>query len=399
MPAKRINFTKAKLERIEPPLKPEGKKGGVFDTYYDTGEKGLVLLVSNGGAKTFYLYKRVNGTPKRIKIGSFPDLSVENARKAAMKNKGLIAGGGDPHEEAKLDKAKGTLATFFYEHYIPNHAKKHKKTWQQDEKNFELYLKPLRNKPFLKITRHQVESLHNSIATNNGKYASNRILALVHSIYNRGIEEDMCKENPAHGIKKFKEKSRERFLQPEEMPRFFAALDAEPNDTMKDYFYMLLLTGARRQNVASMHWRDISLDLAAWTIHDTKNGDPYTVNLPTPALEVLGRRISTKGDGWVFPSATSKSGHIEEPKSAWKRILQRAEIEDLRVHDLRRTLGSYQAIGGSNQYVIGKSLGHKSGAATAIYARLNADPVRESVEKATATLIELGRGHDVDTRV
>ena len=65
------------------------------------------------------------------------------------------------------------------------------------------------------------------------------------------------------------------------------------------------------------------------------------------------------------------------------RNLEEAEIEDLRIHDLRRTLGSYQAATGANGYIIGKSLGHRSQQATAIYARLNLDPVRESVNKAT----------------
>ncbi|NHX27617.1 tyrosine-type recombinase/integrase, partial [Escherichia coli] len=68
---------------------------------------------------------------------------------------------------------------------------------------------------------------------------------------------------------------------------------------------------------------------------------------------------------------------------AWDRIRKDAGIEDIRIHDLRRTLGSYQAATGANGYIIGKSLGHKSQQSTAIYARLNLDPVRESVNKAT----------------
>ncbi|WP_270921249.1 tyrosine-type recombinase/integrase [Parasedimentitalea psychrophila] len=80
---------------------------------------------------------------------------------------------------------------------------------------------------------------------------------------------------------------------------------------------------------------------------------------------------------------TGKSGHLADPKKAWTRILQEAEIENLRIHDLRRTLGSYQAATGANGYIIGKSLGHRSQQSTAIYARLNLDPVRESVNKAT----------------
>jgi integrase len=81
-----------------------------------------------------------------------------------------------------------------------------------------------------------------------------------------------------------------------------------------------------------------------------------------------------------------------EPKTAWKRILTRAGIQDLRIHDLRRTLGSWQAATGASLPIIGKSLGHKSLGATQIYARLNLDPVRESLNKATDALLQAANG-------
>jgi integrase len=84
----------------------------------------------------------------------------------------------------------------------------------------------------------------------------------------------------------------------------------------------------------------------------------------------------------IFPSAESKSGHIQEPKTAWKRILERAGLSSLRIHDLRRTCGSYQAIAGISLTVIGKSLGHKAPQSTAIYAKLSNDLVKVSMEAA-----------------
>jgi len=78
---------------------------------------------------------------------------------------------------------------------------------------------------------------------------------------------------------------------------------------------------------------------------------------------------------------------LADPKKAWGRILKDAGIDNLRIHDLRRTLGSYQAATGANGYIIGKSLGHRSQQSTAIYARLNLDPVRDSVNKATDVML------------
>ena len=89
----------------------------------------------------------------------------------------------------------------------------------------------------------------------------------------------------------------------------------------------------------------------------------------------------------MFPG-DGKHGHYHDPRKGWLRILKRAGIENLRLHDLRRTLGSWQAKTGASLVVIGKSLGHKSPQATAVYARLDLDPVRKSMETATAAILQ-----------
>jgi len=140
--------------------------------------------------------------------------------------------------------------------------------------------------------------------------------------------------------------------------------------------------------VMSMKWSDIHWGLDLWTIADTKNGDSLTVNLTRHALAVLQRRYDTKtSDCWVFPG-TGKTGHLVSPKNAWKKILQRAEISDLRIHDLRRTVGSYMAIQGVDSKIIGKALGHRSIQATAVYSRLTQDPVRRALENIHCNFIE-----------
>lgn len=105
-------------------------------------------------------------------------------------------------------------------------------------------------------------------------------------------------------------------------------------------------------------------------------------------MEVLRRRWDERrqSDVYVFASF-SKCGHIVEPKGAWARILKRAGIGDLRIHDLRRTLGSWQAAAGISTAIIGKSLGHKSPQATAVYSRLHLAPVAAAVETATAAIV------------
>jgi integrase len=138
-----------------------------------------------------------------------------------------------------------------------------------------------------------------------------------------------------------------------------------------------------------MRWEDLDLEHGLWRIPDTKAGTPVVVPLAAPAVEILlARQEETNESPWVFPSR-GKTGHLTEPKSAWKRILERAGLEDVRIHDLRRTLGSWQAITGSTLPIIGKSLGHTQPATTMIYSRLTVTPVRESVDRAASAILAI----------
>jgi integrase len=133
----------------------------------------------------------------------------------------------------------------------------------------------------------------------------------------------------------------------------------------------------------------ISFERKVWRIPRTKNEEPLTIPLTPEAIRILLDRKNNKSE-YVFPGE-GKAGHLIEFRRIWNKIIASAEIKDLRLHDLRRTLGSWQAITGSSTIIIGRSLGHKPQQATAIYARLNLDPVRASVEKATKAMFKAAR--------
>ena len=164
---------------------------------------------------------------------------------------------------------------------------------------------------------------------------------------------------------------------------------AEPNQVIRDYILISLLTGARRDNVLSMRWRDVFIDQAEWRIPRTKNGTPQTIPLSAEAMVILERRSkdAAGASGFVFPGGGA-SRHLVEPRKGWQRVLAQAGIEDLRIHDLRRSLGSWQAKTGASLAIIGKSLNHKNVQTTAIYARLDMEPVRASVARATAAILD-----------
>lgn len=312
-------------------------------------------------------------------------MSPEQASNAAYKLMNEISDGINPNKEKKKLREEMLFKDLF-EKYINEYAKNRKLSWKTDLGYYDRYLANLNSKRISDITTQDIEKLHNKIKESGGLYASNRTLSLLTKVYNKAKDWGWHGNNPCQGVKKFKEKSRERFIQGDEIPKFFESLNNEPNETFRDFFYICLLTGARRNNVQCMQWNEINFDRSEWKIKETKNGEAHTIPLALQAIDILKTRYSFRRNNWVFPSPTSKSGHIEEPKRAWKNLLKRAEIQDLRIHDLRRTLGSWQAATGANSYIIGKSLGHKTQQATAIYARLNIDPVRESVARAVDSM-------------
>ncbi len=375
MSKNKINLNASNIKKLPSPT--DGKR----TYYYDNKLPGLGIMIFPTGTKTFFLYKRVDGKPDKIKLGRFPDMHPEQAFNAAYKLMNDISDGVNPNQQKKNLRAEMIFEDLFTK-YLNEHAKVRKSSWKEDLGYYNRHLTSLNSKKISDLQRSDIERLHNRIKDDKGIYAANRSLALLSKIYSKAIDWGLEGSNPCRGIKKFKEKSRERFIQGDEITRFFESLNNEPSETFKDFFYLSLLTGARRNNVQAMHWSDINFNRAEWLVEETKNGEPQTIPLIPQAIIILKERYDNKISDWVFPSATSKSGHIEEPKKVWKNLLERAGIKDLRIHDLRRTLGSWQAATGANSYIIGKSLGHKTQQATAIYARLNMDPVRESVARA-----------------
>ena len=314
-------------------------------------------------------------------------MSIDQARRKAMEINLAISEGRNPAERKRESRAEMTFSDLFTD-YIERHSKLHKKTWAEDEEKFRNHISSaIGNKKLSAIDKNDISMIHAAISKKGNPATANRVLALISSVFGWAISIGIWHHvNPASGIKRNREKSRDRFIQGDELPRFFAALADETNETIRDYVLISLLTGARRSNVLSMRWKDINFDRAEWRIEETKNGTPQTVALSPESVEILLNRKPAMAAVFVFPGS-GKSGHLEEPKKGWKRILERAGIENLRIHDLRRTLGSWQAKTGASLAIIGKSLNHKNHNTTAIYARLDLDPVRESVNTATSAML------------
>ena len=379
----RFNFTKPKLSAIEPTPKRV--------SYYDAKNPGLILLVYPSGVKTFFVQKKLAGRVERIRLGNFPTLTIEQARDKAAEVYGCIAKDQNPAALRRAVKAEPIFLEVF-ERYITEKRNRSGKplaprTAEEYRKVLDTHLTPIKTAKLSTITPDRIKSLAGKVKSPS---QANKVKAILSAVFNWAEDEGITAQaNPAKRIKNKLIPERERFLLPSEIPPFFAAVEASP---LRDFFLLALFTGARRSNLQAMQWHDINLTEATWTIPHTKNGQPVTIALSPEALEILAerKRAAILNAVYVFPGP-GKTGHLTEPKKAWAAILEAAGLENLRIHDLRRTLGSWQTRAGASLSVIGKSLGHKSQQATAIYARLDLDPVRTSVETATAALVEASK--------
>ena len=381
----KFNFTKNRLVELSPP-----DSGRVY--YYDTGCDNLALCVTETDAKTFYRYGRINGRPVRMKIGKFPTFSVENARTICKSLNGDIAKGEDPHA-ARMAKNKVKTLKELFDDWLP-HAQQRKRSWANDQRMFNKYFTAWHNWKLPSITVAAVAGWHSEIGRKHGPIQANRCKALLRTLFNHAETIGYTSKNPCRNIKSFDEQSRERFLLPDEMQAFFKAVIAQ-EPKWRDFFLLCILTGQRKGNVQSMQWVEIDLINGIWTIPAAKSKAKKSITVPLspPALAIVKRRYAENQaekapSPWVFPGRAGKC--IFDPTKPWKSILAKSGIENLHIHDLRRSLGSWQAALGSSLAVIGKSLGHNDLESTQVYARLQLDPVRESVTKAGAAMLAAG---------
>lgn len=350
----------------------------------DTESRGLILLVTPNGVRTFYRYGRVFGRVQRIKIGVFPAVSVVAARKKCDGINGRIAEGKAIDSPSRGGLTFGDLWTSYWNEHAT--VKKAEASRESDKWQWERMLRPSwRSRKVAGIKKADVLDLQTKTAKTRGKVSANRLLSLVKKIFNHAIEAERIEVNPAATVKKYPEQSRERFLQGDELPKFFKALDEFDNPDVADFWRICLFTGARQTNVLEMRWKEIDFKTAVWTIPKTKGNKQQAVPLVAVAIELLeGRRNRSE---YVFASH-GKTKRMTRPGKAWDRLLEQAGLENLTMHDLRRSLGSYQAAGGTSELIIGKTLGHAPGSkATSIYARVNLNPVRQAMEDATDAMI------------
>ena len=372
---------KLTLKRIKDLLPPA--KGSRY--YYDTEITGLAVRVTAAGTKTYILARRINGRPQRVTLGKVGNMTLVDARKAAEVMNGRVAAGVDVVAEHKAARVKGATLGHLFTGWVASAEKRQLRSIHSDQRLWTLHVAPaIGRRVAADLTTADLQQLVDRIGKKHPRTA-NRAHALLSRVYKIAIKaERFIGGNPAGGVERFPENTRDRVLKPDEIETLIDAIQAEPWP-WREYFMLLLFTGARLSAVAAMRWEDTDLDGGVWTVPAwaSKNKTAMSLALVPQVVDVLQSmdRISSL---WVFPSDTSRTGHITTPTKPWSRICSRAEISNLHIHDLRRTVGTLLAANGASAHLIAKALGHKSLQSAVAYVHMNTDPVRDILGTITA---------------
>lgn len=384
MDDKHFKFTNTNIKNLPIPTKRT--------FYYDTVEPKLSLQITPNGSKSFYIRQRVKGNDIRVKLGEPPLMTVEEARIATVANRKLMNDGENPHKQNTKYNENTTLQQLFDDFVKERERFIGERTMVGYKSMWNTKISKLAKRRLSDITGDDLKILHRKISENFGNYTGNHCLVLIKTVYNYAIKEERFDgRNPAISVKLNKTEPRVRYMEHAELQRFFAVLDEYDNEISRDAILMLIYTGARKRNVLEMKWADIDMEAKIWKIPQTKTAKNVTIALVEPAMEVLQRRWDQAENEWVFYSPTSKSGHVEDIKRAWASILEKAQITNLRIHDLRHTLATYLIANGADAFIVQRALTHKSLQSTQVYVNLGVEHLRDKLNDTVNKMLNIGK--------
>lgn len=365
---------------------------------YDDSAKALAVSVSPRGLKTFYAVTWAGGKTRRTRLGQFPEVTLDAARREA---KGLE---GDAARRQTVDIALETITKNdartvgdLFAFWMETHAKLKKRTWERDQKEYDRLIRPaLHCLPIVNVTSADVVKLVANIEGDpeRGRGPAAKARALLSAMFTTAVFHRWVTANPVYKTHRPQFDPRQRYIKADEIGKFLAGIDSLESETARDYFRLLLYTGARRSNVAAMAWDEIDMRQETWTIPagKSKGKKPMTVPLSGPAMEIVRRRAEKRGASPFVLPGRGRDGHYSDPKDAWNRIKAAAGIKDIRIHDIRRSMGNWQQDAGDSLRTIQQTLGHANIATTArFYTTPETAAIRASMDRVAEKMLAAGK--------
>lgn len=404
---KRLKITKRGVDS----LKTTGKRYVAWDTEVS----GFGIRVSPIGSKVYVFFYRVGGGRAGRKrwatVGKHGTITPDQAREIAQRWASKVALGGDPAEDRDTQRNAPTMNELL-DRYLAEHvdSKNKPSTAQGIRQQIKATIRPAFGRfKVADIKRADIARFHSGMA--HAPYTANRALALLSKAFGLaevwGLRPD--NSNPCHRVQRFKEQSRERFLSQKEfatLGNVLARAETGPikivgrarpvkvNPQAIHAIRLLIFTGARVSEILGLRWEWINWDAQRAELPDSKTGRKH-LHLPPAALEVLrGLKQTEDGKGFVI-----RGGNGDDPerwlvniKDPWALIRKAAEIEDVRLHDLRHSFASAAVASGMSLPIIGALLGHRDVKTTSKYAHLSDDPLRDAAAQVSGKISDAMKG-------
>jgi integrase len=397
-------------------LKCDGTKDReiLWDGGHREAVRGFGVVAFRNGGKCYIAQYRKDGRSRRTRIGEHGRLTPEQARSEARKILGAVEGGADPVAQRKAAREVRTFKAVA-DDFLALHVetKRKARTGHEYARILSAYVLPaIGSKRIVDVRRADVARMHGKLS--GSPYQANRALAVVSAIWNWAARRDEVAfaDNPARAIERYPEAGRERYLTSEEIARLgdvlregetiglpYSVDEAKPtakhapkasNRRAKlDPFAvaairLLILTGARLREILDAQWSQLDLERGVLFLADSKSGKK-PLYLSAAAQAVLAAIPRIKGNPHVIAGVLEGAPRADLNKP-WRAVKRAANLEGVRIHDLRHSFASFGAGASLGLPIIGKLLGHSQAATTHRYAHLDADPLRRAAETIGNTI-------------
>ena len=389
----RLNGTTISRRTVE--ALPTGEREAVF---WDHELSGFGVRIYPSGTKVYLVQTRSGGKSRRVTIGRHGVLSAEQARRKAAQVIASIKAGEEPARPQSPPDAGPTIAEVA-ERYMKEHVAVRCKpsTARACRCTLDRYLLPVFGaRPLGTIGREEVAALQYRL--HKTPIMANRVVDMLSRLFNMAEAWGLGPEagNPCRFVQKYKERSCERFLSEEEFRRLGRVLDeveaeGKLSASAVAAIRLLMLTGCRRGEIVTLRWEDVDLEAGELRLRDAKTG-ARQVALSPAAVRVLSAIPRVADTPWVI--AGRKAGtRLANLNAPWLVVRARADLEDVRLHDLRHSFASRALALGESLSMIGKLLGHRKVQTTARYAHLAQDSVKASAARVAESLrADMARG-------
>lgn len=371
----------------------------------DTELKGFAVRVTSSGAKSFILEKRIDGKVKRLTLGRYPELTVEQARREAHKLLGHIAIGRNPVAEKKQEALQGTTLQQAFDDFVKTRKNLKERTLYDYRRLMKVAFADWQEKAMTGISKDMVSKRHNKIGSERGEAYANLAMRFLRALFNFAIAQyedgsgkSILHENPVMRLTQtrawYRVDRRQTVIKPHQLASWYQAvisLKLDPISSQSalvaDYLLFLLFTGLRRQEAATLKWSAIDLNDRSFTLTDTKNRQPLILPLTDFIYELLKNRKAVANSDYVF-AGDGKSGYLIEPRRQVQKVIQLSGVS-FTLHDLRRTFITIAESLDISAYALKRLVNHKmSNDVTAGYIVSDVERLRKPMEQVSAQLLQ-----------